>query len=257
MDKSRRTQQKNRLAGNKTGGDVDGNRQEIVEKSYSDRRNSYSKFKKLQDYHVVIFLSAAPSRASEEEERWEDTIWTPGFHFVTPETRIDTAKKRKAIMLSAHDRAGVICHELCHALYDLADKCFRQSWFAVYRYQLMGGGSWNGVDPKEPEKVQSDYSLKNSMPPLVSPWNRVNLGWERHPAVHTPDDGRKKYLMAPAHDAEKVSDEKYTNLLTVRASADQYYILENRPVPELSRAPPSDPTSGTLRCPHGELLYGS
>jgi|GEM_PF-5784697 M6 family metalloprotease-like protein len=185
------------------------------------------------DKTVVVFSS--PSWADEWPDEWAGTGWNPDRDFIHP-IAAPTGANGKASCVNAGAGVGVITHELGHAILQLKDKDV-QKRVPNYRYDLMGAGSWNGVDVASPEAKQSTDVFKNTMPALVTPWNRINLGWEETPLRLAPgSESVTVTLEAATTEPELTSKpqvnseagEKEPRIIALEIGSDQIYLLENR-----------------------------
>lgn len=180
------------------------------------------------DYDKTVIVFSGPSWADEWAEEWQGTGWDPDTDFIHPIAFL-AGDNGKANCISAHDGIGVISHELGHAILNIKDKN-KASRIPAYRYQLVGAGAWNGVDPADPTAHQSDDAMKNTIPVLISPWNRVNMGWEAQPLDLAAGNQTSMIRLAPATNVSAVTNPQsgQRNLITVNAGNGKYYILENR-----------------------------
>ena len=194
--------------------------------SYNSSRSGDWQEEAYYDKTVIAF--AGPSWADEWDEEWVGTGWDPDSDFIHPIAFL-AGDNGKANCISIHDGIGVITHELSHAVFNLKDKD-KSSRIPAYRYQLVGAGSWNGVDEANPSAYQADDSLKNTDPVLISPWNRVNLGWEPQPLDLYSGSETAVVRLAAATNLNAVTNPQsgQRNLVTVDAGNGKYYILENR-----------------------------
>ena len=194
--------------------------------SYNSARSGDWQQESYYDKTVIAF--AGPSWADEWDEEWVDTGWDPDSDFIHPIAYL-AGSNGKANCISAHDGIGVITHELGHALLNIKDKD-KSSRIPAYRYQLVGAGSWNGVDANAPNATQTDDVLKNATPVLISPWNRVNMGWEAQPLDLAQGSQTSVVRLAAATNVSAVSNPQsgQRNLVSVAAGNGKFYILENR-----------------------------
>lgn len=194
--------------------------------SYNSARSGIWQHESYYDKTVIVF--AGPSWADEWDDEWAGTGWDPDSDFIHPIAYL-AGDNGKANCISAHDGIGVITHELGHAVFNTKDKDVSNR-IPAYRFQLVGAGSWNGVNPDTPDVYQSEDSLKNTIPVLISPWNRVNLGWETQPLDLGAGNLTSVVRLAAATDVNAVTNTQsgQRNLVTVNAGGGEYYILENR-----------------------------
>ena len=194
--------------------------------SYNSARTGNWQAESYYDKTVIVF--AGPSWADEWDEEWVNTGWDPDSDFIHPIAYL-AGDNGKANCISAHDGIGVITHELGHALLNIKDKDVSNR-IPAYRFQLVGAGSWNGVNQQTPDVYQAEDSLKNTVPVLISPWNRVNLGWEAQPLDLSSGNLTSVVRLAAATDVSAITNEQsgQRNLVTINAGGSKYYILEYR-----------------------------
>ena len=194
--------------------------------SYNSARTGNWQAESYYDKTVIVF--AGPSWADEWDEEWVNTGWDPDSDFIHPIAYL-AGDNGKANCISAHDGIGVITHELGHALLNIKDKDVSNR-IPAYRFQLVGAGSWNGVNQQTPDVYQAEDSLKNNIPVLISPWNRVNLGWEAQPLDLSSGNLTSVVRLAAATDVSAITNEQsgQRNLVTINAGGSKYYILEYR-----------------------------
>ena len=194
--------------------------------SYNSARTGNWQPESYYDKTVIVF--AGPSWADEWDDEWLNTGWDPDSDFIHPIAYL-AGDNGKANCISAHDGIGVITHELGHALLNIKDKDVSNR-IPAYRFQLVGAGAWNGVNPDTPDVYQAEDSLKNNIPVLISPWNRVNLGWEAQPLDLSGGSLTSVVRLAAATDVSAVTNELsgQRNLVTINAGGGQFYILEYR-----------------------------